>query len=80
VNGLTAEQSGRFDVIVVAGGLNQLPEQLQKQLNVGGRLLAFVGELPMMRITDYPRIRYGIHQQRSVRHRIAIAAGCDTSV
>lgn len=56
VNGLTAEQSGRFDVIVVAGGLNQLPEQLQKQLNVGGRLLAFVGELPMMRALLITRV------------------------
>jgi protein-L-isoaspartate(D-aspartate) O-methyltransferase len=37
-----------FDVIVVSGGLPVLPDAFMKQLKVGGRLLAFVGEAPAM--------------------------------
>lgn len=37
-----------YDVIVVSGSLPFLPESLLKQLKVGGRLVAIVGELPVM--------------------------------
>lgn len=37
-----------YDVIVVSGSLPALPESLLKQLKVGGRLVAIVGELPVM--------------------------------
>ena len=37
-----------YDVIVVAGALALLPEGLLKELNVGGRLVAIVGEAPVM--------------------------------
>lgn len=42
--------SGRapYDVIVVSGGLAELPQALLKQLRVGGRLVAIVGEAPVM--------------------------------
>ncbi|MFZ6653678.1 protein-L-isoaspartate O-methyltransferase family protein [Undibacterium sp. TJN19] len=42
------KHTGSYDAIVIAGGIEQIPEHLQKQLNVGGRLLAFVGQLPTL--------------------------------
>jgi protein-L-isoaspartate(D-aspartate) O-methyltransferase len=37
-----------FDVIVVSGGLEALPEALLKQVKVGGRIAAIIGEAPVM--------------------------------
>ena len=37
-----------YDVIMVSGGLPVLPQQLIDQLKIGGRMLAFVGEAPLM--------------------------------
>lgn len=37
-----------FDVIVVTGSLESVPESLQAQLNVGGRLFVVVGKAPVM--------------------------------
>jgi protein-L-isoaspartate(D-aspartate) O-methyltransferase len=37
-----------YDVIVVSGGLPVLPEALVKQLKVGGRMIAILGEAPAM--------------------------------
>lgn len=37
-----------FDIIVVTGSLEVLPESLQAQLNVGGRLFVVVGRAPIM--------------------------------
>jgi protein-L-isoaspartate(D-aspartate) O-methyltransferase len=39
---------GPYDAIVVSGSLPELPEALLKQLRVGGRLAAIVGEAPVM--------------------------------
>ncbi len=36
-----------FDVIVVSGGMLDVPKLLLEQLRVGGRLMAFVGEAPV---------------------------------
>ncbi|MDR2032282.1 MAG: protein-L-isoaspartate O-methyltransferase [Azoarcus sp.] len=38
-----------YDVIVVSGGVPELPETLGERLAVGGRLFAFVGEAPVMK-------------------------------
>jgi len=38
-----------YDVIVVSGGLPELPEGLLAQLKPGGRLFAFVGQAPVMK-------------------------------
>ncbi|PTD95616.1 protein-L-isoaspartate O-methyltransferase family protein [Pseudothauera lacus] len=38
-----------YDVIVVSGGLPQLPRALLDQLRPGGRLFAFIGEAPVMK-------------------------------
>jgi protein-L-isoaspartate(D-aspartate) O-methyltransferase len=37
-----------FDVIVISGALEVLPENFKKQLKVGGRIAAIVGEAPVM--------------------------------
>lgn len=37
-----------YDVIMVSGALPELPRSLLDQIKVGGRLLAFVGEAPLM--------------------------------
>ena len=48
-NGAQGWSTGaEFDVIVVSGGLPVLPEALVKQLKVGGRMIAILGEAPAM--------------------------------
>lgn len=42
---------GPFDVIVLSGSVAQVPQVLLDQLVPGGRLMAIVGEAPMMRAT-----------------------------
>jgi len=37
-----------YDLIVVSAGMPMLPQAFKEQLNVGGRLVAFIGEAPMM--------------------------------
>lgn len=37
-----------YDVILVSGGLSELPSELLGQLKVGGRLAAIVGQAPVM--------------------------------
>lgn len=39
---------GTFDIIAVTGSLPELPEELKKQLNIGGRIFAVVGNSPAM--------------------------------
>jgi protein-L-isoaspartate(D-aspartate) O-methyltransferase len=47
-----------YDVIVISGGLEVLPEAFLKQVKVGGRIAAFIGRAPVMsaqvitRVTD----------------------------
>jgi protein-L-isoaspartate(D-aspartate) O-methyltransferase len=41
-------QRGSYDAIVVSGALPSLPDALLKQLRLGGRLAAIVGEAPVM--------------------------------
>ncbi|WP_298433944.1 protein-L-isoaspartate O-methyltransferase [Ottowia sp.] len=40
---------GPFDAIVLSGSVAQVPEHLLAQLKIGGRLMAIVGEEPVMR-------------------------------
>ena len=47
--GVPAE--GPFDVIVLSGSVAEVPQNLLAALKVGGRLIAIVGEEPMMRAT-----------------------------
>jgi protein-L-isoaspartate(D-aspartate) O-methyltransferase len=45
---LKTKQGSTFDVIVVNGSLEELPDGLQQQLSNGGRLFAIVGKVPVM--------------------------------
>ena len=45
-----------YDVILLTGSVPVLPESLQKQLGVGGRLLAVIGESPVMTATLITRV------------------------
>ena len=51
--GLAAE--GPFDVILLSGSVAEVPQTLLRQLKPGGRLLAIVGDEPMMRATVITR-------------------------
>ena len=44
-----APTDGPFDVIVLSGSVAEVPQHLLNQLKLGGRLLAIVGEEPVMR-------------------------------
>ena len=48
-NGLDGyAKSAPFDVIVLSGAVEEVPEVLLKQIKVGGRLAAIVGQAPVM--------------------------------
>lgn len=42
---------GPFDAIVLSGSVPEVPQLLLEQLKDGGRLIAIVGDLPVMRVT-----------------------------
>jgi protein-L-isoaspartate(D-aspartate) O-methyltransferase len=46
-----APVEGPFDVIVIGGSVAEVPPSLLAQLKVGGRLIAIVGDDPVMRAT-----------------------------
>ena len=52
--GLPAEAP--FDVIMLSGSVPEVPQALLDQLAVGGRLLAIVGQPPVMRALRYTRL------------------------
>ncbi len=45
-----------FDAILLSGSVAEVPPTLLAQLKVGGRLVAVVGELPMMRARLFKRV------------------------
>ena len=44
-----------FDAIVLSGSVSSVPRELLKQLKVGGRLVAIVGDEPVMHVTRFTR-------------------------
>jgi protein-L-isoaspartate(D-aspartate) O-methyltransferase len=50
-----AKVDGPFDAIVLSGSVSEVPSALLQQLKVGGRLLAIVGEDPVMSATLFTR-------------------------
>jgi protein-L-isoaspartate(D-aspartate) O-methyltransferase len=52
--GLAAE--GPFDVIMLSGSVPEVPQALTDQLKVGGRLLAIVGQEPVMQAMRITRL------------------------
>ncbi len=57
-----AASESPFDLIVLGGSVAEIPPALLEQLKVGGRLLAIVGEEPMMRMTIVKRRGQGDYQ------------------
>lgn len=53
-NGLPGEAP--FDAIVLSGSVPEVPPALLQQLKLGGRLVAIVGQLPMMRARLFARV------------------------
>jgi protein-L-isoaspartate(D-aspartate) O-methyltransferase len=45
-----------FDVIVISGALEVLPEAFLKQVNVGGRIAAIIGTAPVMSVNIVTRV------------------------
>ena len=50
-----AAADGPFDVILLSGSVAEVPQLLLSQLKVGGRLVAIVGDEPVMRATVVTR-------------------------
>jgi protein-L-isoaspartate(D-aspartate) O-methyltransferase len=50
---------GEFDVIVLSGSVAKIPDALTAKLKLGGRLIAIVGEQPVMRTTLVTRTSSG---------------------
>jgi protein-L-isoaspartate(D-aspartate) O-methyltransferase len=50
-----ASDAGPFDASVLGGSVYEVPQALLDQLKVGGRLIAIVGEEPVMQATLYTR-------------------------
>ena len=46
-----------YDVIAITGSLPILPETFQRNLNVGGRLIAIVGDAPAMEVILITRVK-----------------------
>jgi protein-L-isoaspartate(D-aspartate) O-methyltransferase len=55
--------AGPFDAIVLSGSVAQQPSQLLAQLSSGGRLLAVLGQAPMMRATLFTCVAPGQYRQ-----------------
>ena len=53
------QDKGNFDVIVLNGSVQVIPEGLVDKLNVGGRLFAVVGEQPSMSATLITHLQNG---------------------
>ena len=51
---------GEFDAIVLSGSVAEIPEALTAKLKAGGRLVAIVGEEPVMRMTLVTRTSQGL--------------------
>jgi protein-L-isoaspartate(D-aspartate) O-methyltransferase len=49
-------KSAPYDVIVVSGSLPVLPEAFLKEIKIGGRMLAIVGEAPVMSCNIITRV------------------------
>jgi protein-L-isoaspartate(D-aspartate) O-methyltransferase len=49
-------QGAPFDVIVISGALESLPDAFLKQLKVGGRIAAIIGQAPVMSVQIVTRV------------------------
>lgn len=55
-NGLEGlEAEAPFDVILIGGSMHSIPVKLTKQLALGGRMIGFIGDLPVMKAKRFFR-------------------------
>jgi len=57
---------GEYDVIVISGALPFLPDAFLKQVKVGGRILAIIGEAPVMSLQVITRTSDQVYDTVSV--------------
>jgi protein-L-isoaspartate(D-aspartate) O-methyltransferase len=69
VHGLPGEAP--FDAIALSGSVAAVPQQLLDQLRVGGRLVAIVGDEPMMRARLFRRTAAGAWSQEDLFDTVA---------
>lgn len=55
-----------YDVIVLCGSVAQIPAALQAQLKVGGRLIAVVGDAPLMQVRLVTCVAEGRYQTENL--------------
>ena len=67
--GLLSE--GPFEAIALSGSVAEVPRTLLDQLRVGGRLVAVVGEEPVMRALLYTRVSENGFQRRELFDTVA---------
>lgn len=60
-----------WDAIILSGSVNQVPETLLRQLKIGGRLIAIVGNDPIMRATRFTRTQEGSFQTEVLFETVA---------
>ena len=60
-----------FDAIMLSGSVAVVPQQLLEQLKVGGRLIAIVGEEPVMRARLYTRTDQSAWRQTDLFDTVA---------
>ena len=68
-HGLSGEAP--FDAIMLSGSVAVVPQQLLEQLKVGGRLIAIVGEEPVMRARLYTRTDQSAWRQTDLFDTVA---------
>lgn len=61
-----AADAGPFDAIVLGGSVHEVPQALLQQLKMGGRLIAIVGEEPVMQATLYTRTSQSVWDHRAL--------------
>jgi protein-L-isoaspartate(D-aspartate) O-methyltransferase len=59
------EQGGPWDAILLTGSVPILPEAFKRALSVGGRLMAIVGELPVMEARLVRRVSETVWEESS---------------
>ena len=58
--------NNKYDIICVSGGLPSVPKTLRDQLNIGGKLFAFIGREPVMTATLITRVSHDYFQSQGV--------------
>lgn len=61
-----ATDAGPFDAIVLGGSVHEVPQVLLQQLKTGGRLIAIVGEDPVMQATLFTRTGESAWEHRAL--------------